>query len=176
MGTLNLDAVLLRFASNARVIAAYFDGMTAEQAATRTRPERWSSHEVLHHLVYEEREDFKKRVEWTLFHNDEGWPPIDPAGWIDERRYPDEPLASTLAAFLTGREASLSWLGELATDGRLDLTAANVHPLAGSMTVADLIASWLAHDHLHLRQLVRNEYERGATLTGVAETPYAGDW
>ncbi|MDF1800561.1 MAG: DinB family protein [Planctomycetota bacterium] len=173
---MDLAGLRRHLAANVRTLAALVEGLTPDEASARTRPGRWSSHEVLHHLVYEEREDFRKRIEWTLFHPGEDWPPIDPAGWIEEQRYPDESVEATLAAFATERAASIAWLERLEADGQLDLGASNTHPLAGTMTVRDLLASWLAHDHLHLRQLVRNAYERGGHLTGVAETPYAGDW
>jgi len=173
---LDLEAVLGRLEGNAVVLAAWFRGQPAGQLAARSRPDRWSDLEILQHLVYEEREDFRKRIEWTLFHPGEDWPPIDPAGWIDERRYPDETPEVTLAAFLTERARSVAWLRELADDGRLDLAAASVHPLAGTMSVRELVACWLAHDQLHLRQLVRNGFEAIEAWTEVPETPYAGTW
>lgn len=38
-----------------------------------------------------------------------------------------------------------------------------------------LLANWLAHDHLHLRQIVRLKYERLKALGGEP-LAYAGEW
>jgi hypothetical protein len=172
----DLPGVLARLEATAALLAAHFRSLPEEALARRPREGAWSDLEVLHHLVYEEREDFRKRLEWTLLRPGEDWPPIDPAGYVDGRRYPDEAPEATLAAFLEERARSVAWLRELAAAGQLDWSAASVHPLAGTMTARDLVACWLAHDQLHLRQLVRNGYQAVQHLTGVAATPYAGDW
>ncbi len=75
---------------------------------------------------------------------------IDPQGWVIEKGYNQRALDSTLAQFKTEREKSLAWLTELEPPN-WDST---VSMPWGSLTAGDMLASWLAHDILHLRQLV----------------------
>lgn len=168
----DLEAVRARLAGNARAIAALAEGVGPEQAAWKPDPAAWSLVETVAHLADEERLDFRARLELCLRDPSLPWPAIDPAGWVAERAYNRRPLAEALADFQAERARSLAWLaGLVAPDWRL--TA--VRPVR-SLSAGDLLHSWLAHDLLHLRQLL--ELQRAWLLRQAEDfdTGYAGDW
>jgi hypothetical protein len=173
MADYSLTACARSLERSALAIGALARGVTSvEEARFRPDPQSWSVLEVVNHLLDEEREDFRRRLEHTLRGDSTLWPPIDPQGWVSERAYNERDLLPSLEAFLAEREASVKWLG---TMGEVDLTITYEHPL-GPMRAGDLAASWAAHDILHLRQLTELRY---AWLRRQAEPyrpDYAGDW
>ncbi|MFN2206298.1 MAG: DinB family protein, partial [Candidatus Promineifilaceae bacterium] len=124
-------------------------GVDDEQARWRPDADSWSILEVICHLLDEERKDFRVRLDITLHKPDETWPGIDPAGWVTEHNYNEQVLAASLQAFQEEREASLAWLKRLEAP---DWEASYEAPW-GTMRAGDLLASWVAHDLLHMRQL-----------------------
>lgn len=170
---IDLPAILMRFSHNANAIRALVADVDSSQARWRPAPDEWSILEVITHLYDEEREDFRTRLDILLHQPDQPWPPIDPAGWVRERKYNDRDLAESLANFLAEREQSLVWLRELtnpAWDNCIE------HPNAGQFCARDMLASWLAHDALHIRQLVQIQREYIAMLTDSGRIDYAGEW
>lgn len=159
-------------ADNAERIRAMLTGVSSPQAQFKPSPESWSMLEVINHLCDEEREDFRVRLDLILHHPEQSWPPIDPAGWVVERSYNERELAPSLENFMRERSASLEWLESL---GPVDWNAAHVTD-SRTMRAGDMLASWAAHDQLHLRQLVelhRAYTEREASPFGL---DYAGPW
>ena len=141
-----------RLTANAEVFQALVGGVPDEQARWKPEPSQWSILEVVNHLADEEVEDLRRRLELTLSQPDQPWPPIDPQGWPAARGYDGRGLADSLARFLEERGRSVAWLGGLVAS---DLAAAHQHPTIGTLRAGDLLASWLAHDLIHIRQITR---------------------
>lgn len=147
-----------------------------EQAHWRPAPGKWSVLGVVCHLLDEEREDFRLRLDLLLHHPGEAWPPIRPEAWPTERNYEARELGPTLAAFLGERAQSLAWLRGLCGVPESDWTRPYQHPKEGPLTAGDLLTSWVAHDLLHLRQLTRLHYEYVTRLAQPHSPRYAGKW
>lgn len=162
-----------RLRANAEVFRALVAGVEAEQARWRPEPEQWSILEVVNHLADEEVEDFRTRLEVTLRGEGAPWPPIDPQRWVGERGYNERELSESLERFLSRREESIGWLGSLPA---ADWSLAYEHPSFGEITAGDLLTSWVAHDHIHVRQL--NRLHRQFLVARVSEysPAYAGRW
>jgi len=168
----DVNGVLDQLVRNARRIRALVEGVPDEQARSRPDPESWSILEVVCHLHDEEREDFRPRLDIMLHRPDDRWAPIDPRGWVTARRYNEQFLAEQLAGYVAEREASLAWLRGLeAPDWEATVTVP-----WGTMRAGDMLASWAAHDLLHLRQLVELHRAQVLALTDGYSTEYAGDW
>ncbi|MEA3327307.1 MAG: DinB family protein [Chloroflexota bacterium] len=146
--------------------------MTEETARWKPDPDSWSILEVLNHLVDEEVFDFRRHSEHMLFTPDQPWPEIDPQGWIKERTYNQRKLNETLRNFERERANSITWLGEL-TEPNWD---SKVTFSWGALTAGDMLASWLAHDLLHIRQLVELRYQLTAANSIPFRVEYAGKW
>ncbi len=170
---MNATALFQHLENNADVIRTSTQGTPREQAIWRPTPESWSILEVVVHLLDEEREDFRVRLNHTLHKPEVNWPPINPGGWVTERAYADRDLEESLRAFLEERKKSVAWLRSLASPS---WESKHVHPKFGSMDAGTLMASWVAHDYLHLRQLSRLRFEHVKHLAGSYSVEYAGDW
>jgi hypothetical protein len=169
---MDIDSLTAKMAKNATRIRALVRGVSDQQARWKPAPASWSILEVVNHLLDEERQDFRVRLNYTFHRPGEPWPPIDPEGWVTEREYNQQDLETSLDAFLSERQASLAWLGELPAP---DWEATYEAPF-GRITAGDLFASWVAHDLLHMRQLVELHW---AYTTGELEpyrADYAGIW
>ena len=165
--------VIARLGSNQAVLAHLVSEVTDEQARWRPRPDKWSLLEVVCHLLDEEREDFRRRLQLTLGEPGAAWPPIDPVAWVRDRRYQDRDLLASFAEFLAERDSSLAWLESLyapAWDNGYE------HPLLGTIRAGDLLASWVAHDLLHIRQIVGLQWGWAAAAAEPFTPGYAGEW
>lgn len=144
-----------------------------KQARWKPTPDDWSILEVICHLADEEREDFRTRVRWALGGGVEPWHPIDPQGWISSRGYNQRELPVCVADFLAEREASLVWLARLhEPNWNLEYPK----PWGGTIRAGDFMAAWVAHDLLHLRQLVELHYAWTTAQTQPYSVQYAGEW
>ncbi len=148
---------LARGVDSVRTLVA---GMTHAEARSRPSPDSWSALEVIRHLHDEEREDFRQRLDIMLHRPQEPLPPIDPEGWITARQYNQRDLAEMLGKFAAERAQSLAWLQGLSAP---NWEAGYVNAF-GSMKAGDMLAAWVAHDTLHLRQLVELRYSRLVSL------------
>lgn len=127
--------------------------------------------DVINHLAYEEIHDFRDRLDLVLHRPREAWPSGPSARGVTEHSRERE-VGEALHAFLSAREASLAWLGALETP---TWDAACQAPF-GEIRAGDVMAAWVAHDLLHLRQLIEL---RWACLTNEVEpysVRYAGEW
>lgn len=170
---MELEPLIVRLAANAGVFWHLMEGVTEEQARWKPSPGKWSLLEVVNHLADEEREDFRARIDLTLHHPEEPWPPIDPARWPTERRYQERDPGASLQDFLSERARSVEWLRAL---GRVDGAIAYPHPRHGPVPVGELLVAWQAHDLIHVRQMTRLHYEYHAERSAPYPLAYAGPW
>jgi len=166
-------AILRReLAYGVEIVRQLVAGVSEAEARFKPTPETWSILEVVCHLYDEEREDFRPRLDIALHRPAEKWPTIDPAGWVTTRKYNDRDLAQALDGLLTERENSLTWLHGLSAP---NWDAEHPAPF-GPIKAGDLLASWVAHDNLHTRQLVELRRNRIVQLADPYKVQYAGDW
>jgi len=169
---MDLPRQLERMASQAEAIASLTRSLTVDEACYRIEESSWSVVEVMGHLLDEEREDFRVRLDYILHRPGEPWPPINPQGWVTERRYRERDLAGTVEGFLAERGRSLAWLRGL---GEPEWCTEGQAPF-GVISAGDMFASWVAHDVLHLRQLVKLRWALTVRALEPHATRYAGDW
>lgn len=169
---MNLPIAIEHLAAQSQAVAALVADVAPNQARWKPTPDDWSILEVVNHLADEEREDFRTRVGLALSAPTSEWPPIDPQGWVTARRYNERELSPSLADYLAEREKSLAWLRGLAQPD----WKSRVERPWGSMTAGDLLAAWVAHDVLHLRQLVELRYAYLVEEAQPDSVGYAGEW
>ncbi len=155
------------------VLPALVSGL--DDKAVRWRPPNghWSVLEIVCHLMDEEVEDFRKRVELTLRDPAEPWPPIDPEGVAVSRAYNEQQMDEVLQRFLDEREKSVRWLRELENP---DWDHAYEHPRFGPIQAGEVLAAWAAHDQLHVRQIAKRLFEMCQQDAEPYGVHYAGDW
>jgi hypothetical protein len=155
-----------------QAVIALATGLTTEEARWKPNPESWSVLEVLNHLVDEEIFDFRTHLDHILHTPGKDWPKIDPEGWVTQRHYNQQSLDDTLLRFEAERETSLSWLAGLPMP---DWNAAVTQPW-GTLSGGDMLAAWLAHDLLHIRQLVELRFHITKAANQPYQLDYAGKW
>ncbi|HHY57384.1 MAG TPA: DinB family protein [Chloroflexi bacterium] len=170
---MNIEQIMATMQMNVRRIAALVAGVGATQARWKPDAASWSILEVVNHLLDEEREDFRVRIDFTLHRPGAAWPPIDPGGWVTARRYNERDLAESLTALLAEREQSLAWLRGLPTP---DWSVTAVAPWGEPFPAGKLLAAWVAHDLLHLRQLVELHWAWTTAELAPFTCEYAGEW
>jgi uncharacterized damage-inducible protein DinB len=172
---MNLDFYITHFTQNKSVVSGLAKGISDEQARWRPSANDWSILEVINHLYDEEREDFRARIRLTLDNPAAEWAPIDPAGWVTTRKYNERDLKHSLDQWASERDESLKWLKTI-KGASVKWSNASQHPSGITLSAADLLISWLAHDHLHIRQLNEVHYLYLKHTTTPANIGYAGDW
>jgi hypothetical protein len=170
---MDLSKALIQFNRQAQAIHSLLANVSEEQMRWKPTPEQWSLLEVLNHLESEERMDFRVRLDMLLNYPGADWLPIDPARWVTEQGFNQRDPQESLAKFETERQKSITWLGNLKNP---DWTRGDKTPWGGKLTAGDMLASWLAHDLLHLRQITELLYAwtRHAALPHSPD--YAGEW
>jgi hypothetical protein len=146
--------------------------LTIKEARWKPNPESWSVLEVLNHLVDEEIYDFRAHLDHILHTPEKEWPKIDPEGWVTQRHYNQQIFNETLLRFEAEREKSLGWLARLSAP---DWDSAVTQPW-GTLSAGDMLAAWLAHDLLHIRQLVELRYQITKAAYHPYQVDYAGKW
>ncbi len=157
---------------SAETIRSLTSGVSDEQARWKPDAESWSILEVINHLYDEEREDFRQRVQYFLDHPGEDFPPINPRGWVIERKYNQRDLEELIKNYLLEREKSLGWLMHLAG---VEWNTARTAPF-GQIKAGDIFVAWAAHDLLHIRQLVELHWAWMVREAQPFDVGYAGDW
>lgn len=169
---MDLNDAITQLENHAKAIHALTRGVSTQQGRWKPAPESWSILEVINHLYDEEREDFRVRLDYILHRPGQPWPPIDPGGWVTSRGYNQRDFEESVNNFLSEREKSLAWLPELAS-----ARWATICPTPwGQITAGDMFAAWVAHDILHLRQLVELHWAYHVDHVKPYTVQYAGDW
>ncbi len=169
---MEFDTLYLELIDSTNTIRSLLTGISEQDAYAKPDPETWSILEVLCHLYDEEREDFRKRLDGILHRPNEAWQPIHPSAWVTERNYNGQSFRDMKDKFFAERSQSLDWLKGL-SDANWDTSYTDG---ARTVTAGDMFASWVAHDNLHIRQLVELRRHRIEQITQPYNIAYAGDW
>lgn len=153
-------------------IRALLAGISQAEARVKPSPGSWSILEVVCHLHDEEREDFREHLDFILYRQHEEWHPIAPQAWVKLRKYNGRDFKTMKAKLFRERAKSLAWLKGLKN------TNWNIRYKSrwGTMRAGDMFAAWVAHDNLHIRQLVELRQARLEKITSPYKIRYAGEW
>ena len=146
--------------------------VTETQARWKPDPKNWSIKDVLNHLLREERLDFRNHLGQIFYQGQDLPPEIAPKNRGKDKSEDADLLTQILLDFKAERETSIAWLNAL-KDPNWEATITFEW---GSLSAGDLLASWLAHDLLHLRQLVALQYDLTVRDSQPFEVEYAGSW
>jgi uncharacterized damage-inducible protein DinB len=116
-------------------------------------PETWSPYVIIGHLLHGERRDWIPRAQLILAQGAERrFTPFDRFAQFQESE--GKSLADLLEEFASLRSTNLATLEAMRlTDAQLALTGE--HPAFGTVTLRQLLATWVAHDLGHIAQVAR---------------------
>jgi hypothetical protein len=135
------------------VLRALLGGLPDEWIGAREGPESWSPYDVVGHLIHGERTDWIPRAEHILRVGEtEPFPPFDRVAMF--RDSAGRSLSELLDTFARLRGESVARLRALALTPA-DLERRGLHPELGPVALGQHLATWLAHDLSHIRQIVR---------------------
>ncbi|HVM94459.1 MAG TPA: DinB family protein [Terriglobales bacterium] len=113
----------------------------------------WNAYDIVGHLVSGERHDWMPRVKTILqFGDTRAFEPFD--RWAQERESAGKSLGQLLDEFEGARAENLRELASLNLQPA-DLERRGNHPSLGSVTLSELLATWVVHDLTHVHQLSR---------------------
>ncbi|MBL8762026.1 MAG: DinB family protein [Phycisphaerae bacterium] len=174
MSTIDIGAIIGRLERGAAAVRALAVVASPQRARWKPAPEHWSILEICWHLLDEEREDFRVRLRSTLEDPTRAWPALDLVGVAEKRKYNERDLTAAVEEFERERRASIAWLRSLPES--TDFRAAYQHPKFGPIPAGDLLASWAAHDALHIRQIAKRLHAMAADDAPGFAIAYAGEW
>ena len=170
---IHLDEIICRLTGNVEVLRALIQNISSEQAQWKPNPDTWCMKEVMEHVYNEERKDFRQHLKELLSDPPHPWGEFDREPYISVADY-----RQALVGFVIEREASIAWLKSLKS---LVWDAAIQVPFgpAGDMLVfsaGDVLVSWVAHDILHMRQMIELQYAWNEKQASPYSVQYAGGW
>lgn len=158
--------------NSTEMIRALLAGITQEEAEAKPDPDSWSMLEVTCHLHDLEHEDFREHLDFILHRQNEEYHAIDPQDWIKERKYNEQNFVEMQEKFFAERRKSFEWLNQI-SNSNWDITYTSQY---GSVSAGEMFSCWIAHDNLHIRQLVELRRMRIENITKPYPIEYAGDW
>ncbi len=134
-------------------LTALLDGLPPGWTDGTDGPDTWSPHVVIGHLNHCERVDWIRRAEIILAQGaSRRFAPLDRLAQLNESQ--GQPLTDLLAEFAHLREQNLERVAAWnLTDAHLALTGE--HPEFGTVTLRQLLSTWVAHDLGHIVQISR---------------------
>lgn len=164
--------IIQNLCNNAAVFKGLLIGVDRETYLWKPEPEKWCLLEIICHLYDEEREDFKIRTKYVLANPEKPLPPIDPVSWVKDRNYIKQNFSEKLKAFLYERQQSILWLESLRKPNwENEYNHANL----GKMSANLFLSNWLAHDYLHIRQILNLKFSYLKKISKES-LDYAGNW
>lgn len=115
-------------------------------------PDTWSAYDIVGHLLNGEETNWIERARMILEHGEERpFDSFDRTAMFE--KYKEYSLDQLLDAFAQARAKSLETLSDLQiTPEKLALKG--LHPALGTVTLSQLLATWVVHDLNHLGQIV----------------------
>ena len=169
---LTLDFFINELKVNMTVGQNLLSIQTYDQATWKPDQDKWCLLEIVCHLVDEEVLDFRTRLNTALYPDKNPFVPIDPVGWVTEKEYIKQDYQAKVNTWVRERETSIDWLNSLRG---VDWNSFLIHDKLGEMSAHLFLENWLAHDYIHLRQIIRTKRAYLDQL-GTEDLSYAGKW
>jgi len=116
-------------------------------------PETWSPYDVVGHLIHGEETDWIPRAKIILEHGEaRPFEPFDRVAMFEESK--GKTIAELLDTFARLRADNVRELQAMGLTPEL-LDKRGTHPELGTVTLKQLLATWVVHDLGHIRQVVR---------------------
>jgi hypothetical protein len=162
--TFDLQQTMELLSRTPDVLRTWLSGLPKEWTESNEGPDTWSPFDVVGHLLHGEECDWIPRARHIL--RGDGHKPFHP---FDRFAHFEESKGKTLEELLDEFAAARARsLDELAGFGltEVELNMKGTHPEFGTVTLRQLLATWLAHDNSHLAQIARVMAKRYGDAVG----------
>jgi hypothetical protein len=128
-------------------------------------PESWSPFDIMGHLIHGEETDWIPRARMILeFGEKRAFEPFDRFAMFETSR--GKSIEDLLDTFTHLRAESLQQLEEMNITP-LMLDKRGLHPELGTVTLSQLLSTWVVHDLSHIAQIVRVMAKQYSEAVGV---------
>lgn len=159
-----LDEALAVLERTPAVLSAWLSDLPAPWLDANEGPETFSARDVLAHLISGEEDDWLPRARLILAHGEgKAFTPFDRFAFRE--RHGARSTAELLGVFARLRERNLTELRGLELGPR-ELALRGRHPELGTVTLEQLLATWVVHDLGHLAQIARVQAKRWSVEVG----------
>jgi len=170
---IDIPESIRRLKASTEAIRLLVQDISDEQAQWEPDPDSWPMQKVIEHLYNEERIDFRKHLR-EMFSD-----PPQPWGHFHQEDFISlESCRQALEGFLLEREESIEWLEGLSLpDWNITSEASfGLEEEKYVFSAGDVLASWVAHDYLHIRQINELLYAWNEKQALPYSVQYAGGW
>jgi hypothetical protein len=134
------------------VIEALLYGLPDEWVLRNEGADTWSAYDVVGHLIHGEKEDWLVRTNIILGEGDKQFKPFNRTAMFEDSK--GKTLNQLLDEFKSLRKDNLLQLQAINfTDELLNRTG--IHPKFGTVTLRQLLSTWVVHDLTHINQITR---------------------
>lgn len=153
MNAFNLQDTIALLARTPATLNALLRDLPATWTMRNEGENTWSPFDIVGHFIHGEHADWVPRAKMILqFGENRTFVPFD--RWAQERQSQGKSLDQRLDEFAGLRSENLVELRALNLQ-KEDLARRGRHPELGTVTLAQLLATWAAHDLTHLHQISR---------------------
>lgn len=136
-----------------RVLKELLSELDDEWIYNNEGPDTFSPFDVVGHLLHGERTDWITRTKVILeFGAEKAFTPYD--RFAQYRESEGKNIDQLLTAFEEERNNNLDWLKSIHLN-QADLDKQGQHPSLGTVTLRNLLSTWVVHDLTHIAQITR---------------------
>jgi hypothetical protein len=148
------------------VICTLLDGLSDDWTSHNEGPGTWCPYDIVGHLIHGELTDWIPRMDIILSDSpNKRFTPYDRFAQFTNSK--GKTLSQLLETFRTLRAKNIQKLRATPITAD-DLLKTGIHPAFGTVTLSQLLATWVAHDLNHIAQITR--------VMAVQYRPDAGPW
>ena len=144
------------------VLAALLDDLPEDWTRVNEGPETWTPREIVSHLIHGERTDWIPRARIII--RQESYRRFDPFNRFAELES-GRPLGDLLEEFEQLRSGNIATLRGWNLKAK-DMELTGEHPEFGTVTMRQLLATWVVHDLSHIAQITRTMARAYTTAVG----------
>ena len=149
----NLTESIKILARTPMVLSHLLEGLPETWVKTNEGENTWSPYDVVGHLIHGEKTDWIPRVMIILGKNeDKTFVPFDRFAQFQESK--GKSIEQLLEEFGQLRPDNIQRLQSMDINKEM-LSKEGVHPEFGSVTLKQLLGTWVVHDLSHLHQITR---------------------
>ncbi len=112
----------------------------------------WSPYDVVGHLIHGEKTDWIPRMKICLSDHNKTFTPFDRFAQFEESK--GKSIHELLETFRRLREENIAILNNFHLSPA-DFQRTAIHPAFGTVTLQQLLATWVVHDQNHIYQITR---------------------
>jgi len=135
------------------VIEELLKGLSQEWIMNNEGSDTWSPYDILGHLIHGEKTDWIVRMEIIISdNNDKTFQPFDRFAQFEQSK--GKTLQQLIDEFKELRNQNIAILNSKKITGST-LNKTGIHPAFGTVTLGQLLSTWVVHDLGHIAQIAR---------------------